>query len=149
MKIDIEENAALRETEVLIRCRKADERIASIVSSLQMHDLRVAGKSDGGTVSVPAGALLYIECVDGRTFAYTQDAVLELSLRLHELEDRLEGASFVRIAKNCLANICRIRSLRPYVGARLLATMDNGEEIVVSRRYAKQLKTVLGIGREA
>lgn len=98
MKIDIEECAALRETEVLIRCRKADERIASIVSSLQMHDLRVAGKSDGKMASVPAGAILYIECVDSRTFAYTQDAVLELSLRLHELEDRLEGASFVRIA---------------------------------------------------
>lgn len=81
MNIDIEECAALRETEVLIRCRKADERFASIVSSLQMHDLRVAGKSDGKMASVPAGAILYIECVDSRTFAYTQDAVLERRLQ--------------------------------------------------------------------
>lgn len=76
MKIDIEECAALRETEVLIRCRKADERVASIVSSLQMHDLRVAGKSDGEMASVPAAAILYVEYVDSRTFAYTQDSVL-------------------------------------------------------------------------
>ena len=149
MKIDIEENASLRETEVLIRCQRKDEHITSLVTSLQMHDLRLAGTRDGEAVLVSAGAVLYIECIDGRTFAYTQEAVLELRLRLHELEDRLGNASFVRIAKNCLVNLCRIRSLRPYVGARLLAMMDNGEEIVVSRRYAKQVKDVLGIEKGA
>lgn len=33
MKIDIEENASLRETEVLIRCQRKDEHIASFALS--------------------------------------------------------------------------------------------------------------------
>mgnify|MGYP002562603464 CR=1 FL=1 len=89
---------------------------------------------------VSAGEILYVESVDGRSFAYTGDAVLEMPLRLCELEERLIDAGFVKVARNCLVNLCRIAGLRPYVGGRLLARLDNDEEIVISRKYAGEIR---------
>ncbi len=143
MKIDIETDATLAETEVLLRCVAVDESIAAIVASLRMHDRRLTGTSDGEMRVVAAGEVLYIESVDGRCFAYTRSMVLEMPVRLVELEERLAPAGFVRIAKNCLVNLCRIAGLRPYVGGRLLARLDNGEEIVISRKYASTVKKTI------
>lgn len=137
MRIDIETDATLAETEVLLRCRAVDESVAAIVASLRMHDRRLTGTSDG--------EVLYIESVDGRCFAYTNATVLEMPLRLVELEERLTDASFVRVAKNCLVNLNRIAGLRPYVGGRMLAHLDNDEEIVISRKYAGEIKCLLGV----
>lgn len=143
MKIDIETDASLTETEVLLRCATVDESVAAIVASLRMHDRRLTGTSDGETRIVAAGEILYVESVDGRCFAYTNTTVLEMPLRLVELEERLADAGFARVAKNCLVNLCRIAGLRPYVGGRLLARLDNDEEVVVSRKYTGEIKHML------
>lgn len=60
--------------------------------------------------------------------------------RLCELEERLVDVGFVKVARNCLVNLCRIAGLRPYVGGRLLARLDNDEEIVISRKYAGEIR---------
>lgn len=143
MKIEIETDKSLREPEIIVRCAVVDERIVSIVAGLRMHDRRLTGTSDGEVRVVTAGEVLYIESVDGRCFAYTNATVLEMPLRLCELEERLIDAGFVKVARNCLVNLCRIAGLRPYVGGRLLARLDNDEEIVISRKYAGEIRKQL------
>ncbi len=143
MKIEIETDTSLRELEVLLRCALVDESVASIVASLRMHDRKLTGTANGETHIVPVGEILYIESVDGCSFAYTATTVLAVSMRLVELENRLADVHFVRIAKNCLVNFCRIVGLKPYVGGRMLARLDNDEEIVISRKYAGKIKKIL------
>lgn len=145
MKLSIQTDEDLTETEVLIRCVEVDEHIAAIVATLRIHDRRIVGKRDGATVMVPAGDILYFESVDRRTFAYTASNVLEVTFSISDLAQRLEGGAFVHAAKGCLINLCRVASLRPYVGGRLLALLDNGEEVVVSRKYAKDIKQHLDV----
>lgn len=140
MKIEIETDESLHEPEILLRCAVVDERVASIIASLRMHDRKMTGKSDGEMRVVSAGEILYAESIDGRSFSYTGDAVLEMPLRLCELEERLVDAGFVKVARNCLVNLCRVAGLRPYVGGRLLARLDNDEEIVISRKYASEIR---------
>lgn len=140
MKIEIETDKSLHEPEILLRCAVVDERVASIIASLRMHDRKMTGKSDGEMRVVSAGEILYAESIDGRSFAYTGDAVLEMPLRLCELEERLVDTGFVKVARNCLVNLCRVAGLRPYVGGRLLARLDNDEEIVISRKYAGEIR---------
>lgn len=140
MKLSIQTDEDLTETEVLIRCVEVDEHIAAIAATLRIHDRRIVGKHDGATIMVPTGDILYFESVDRRTFAYTASNVLEVPFSISDLAQRLEGSAFVYAAKGCLINLCRVTSLRPYVGGRLLALLDNGEEVVVSRKYAKDIK---------
>lgn len=143
MKIEIETDESLHEPEILLRCAIVDERVVSIIASLRMHDRKMTGKSDGETRVISVGEILYVESIDSRSFAYTGDAILEMPLRLCELEERLVKADFVKVARNCLVNLCRIAGLRPYVGGRLLARLDNDEEIVISRKYAGEIRKQL------
>ena len=45
--------------------------------------------------------------------------------------------------RSCIVNFCRIRSIRPEFGGRMLLTMENGEKLYVSRQYAVELKEKL------
>ncbi len=143
MNISVETDPSLLETEVLIRCIVIDEDIDAIIASLSIHERKVMGKCDGETLFVAASEILYFEHVDRRTFAYTPTAVLEIPYKLYELEDRYSACGFERIAKNCIVNLCRVDSLCPYVGGRLLATLDNGEQVLVSRSYSGSIRARL------
>ena len=64
---------------------------------------------------------------------------------LYETEERLCGAGFLRISKSCLVNLRYIRSLRSELDRRLRLTLENGEQIIVSRQYSDDIKTRLGV----
>lgn len=145
MKITIEEQATARDIEVTIVCARADRRVLDMVARLRMFDRKVTGISEGCTRVVAAEDILYIESVDKRTFIYTKDIVLETNLRLYEMEERLADCDFLRIAKGCIANFRAIVALKPYINGRIIATMENGEQLIISRQYAPGIKTKLGL----
>ncbi len=149
MKISIQVDPTLSETEVVIRCHDADRSVAAIAAGLRMYDRKITGVCDGRTFIVSVQEVLYMESVDGRTFAYTNDKAIEVAFKLYELEDRFADNGIVRASKSSLINLFRISSLRPYIGGRMVATLDNGEDTVISRKYASSIKRMLGIGRSA
>ena len=89
--------------------------------------------------------VFYFESVDNRTFLYTETQVLEIRKRLYELEEILSDKDFVRTSKSQLVNINKIKSLKPELNRSITAKMINGEILFISRRYAKQIKTLLSI----
>ena len=91
-------------------------------------------------------AILYIESVDKRTFIYTESRVLMTDKRLYELEELLDGKDFFRCSKSTIIHLNKIVKLKPEITRNILATLSNGENIVISRRYAAELKKLLGIG---
>ena len=42
-----------------------------------------------------------------------------------------------------IINIYRIEKLKSESGNRIDAMMDNGEHVIISRRYAKELRSIL------
>lgn len=100
----------------------------------------------GETVRVDVVDILYIESVDGRTFIYTETNVLQSKHRLYELEGMLDEGEFFRCSKSTIVNLRKIVKLRPEIARNILATLSNGEVIIVSRRYASRLKTLLKVG---
>ena len=145
MKITIDERVGVSDIEVTIVCGRTDRKVLDIVARLRMFDRKVTGSADGSTHVVSAEDILYVESVDKRTFFYTAGEVYETTLRLYEMEERLEGCDFLRVAKGCVVNFRRIASLRPEINGRLVATMDNGEQVVISRQYAPDVRRKLGM----
>ncbi|WP_124061008.1 LytTR family DNA-binding domain-containing protein [Gordonibacter sp. Marseille-P4307] len=145
MKITIDERPSARDIEITILCAKTDREVLDIVARLRMHDRKVTGYSDGQTRIVSAEDVLYIESIDGHTFFYTNDSVLETRLRLCEMEERFSDCDFMRIAKNCVVNFRKITGLSPDLNGRMLATLENSERIVISRQYASQVRRKIGI----
>ena len=52
---------------------------------------------------------------------------------------------FLRCAKAMIVNIRKIRSVKSELNARMRAELLNGEQIVISRGYVKDLKEKLGV----
>ena len=83
--------------------------------------------------------ILYFEAVGELVFAYTKDKVYEIKMRLYQIEQSTKDAQMVRGSKSIVVNIRHIESVRPALNGRLYATMANGEEVLISRQYAKEV----------
>lgn len=145
MNVTISENPACADIEISIICPQIDDRVQRIVASLRTFDHKINGTRDGATFIVALGDVLYVETVDGTTFLYTRDAVLETPLRLYEVEDKLAGTEFVRASKQMLVNFDHVKAIRPFDNARLQLLLDNDEAAIVSRQYAPFIKRKLGL----
>lgn len=90
------------------------------------------------SVRIALDDILYFEAVGELVFAYTCGNVYEVKQRLYQLEEKLLPEKFCRVSKSMLVNIYRIMSVRPALNSRLYAKMENGEDILITRNYAKQ-----------
>ncbi|MCI5641158.1 MAG: LytTR family transcriptional regulator DNA-binding domain-containing protein [Lachnospiraceae bacterium] len=91
-------------------------------------------------VSVRVEDILYFEIVDGIVFAYTVDSVYEIKGRLYQVEEKVSRRTICRASKAMLVNVEHITSVRTALNGRLYAKMENGEEILITRRYAKEIE---------
>ena len=100
LRIIVNEDAAVDETEIIVNCRKGDGDIFKMLAILRSFDQKLTGTKDGRTFVLNAMDVIYCDSVDKKTFIYTMDAVYESPLRLYELEERLSFADFFRAVKH-------------------------------------------------
>lgn len=143
MKITLNQDPAFPETEVILNCPRVDEDILRLVAMLRVYQKKLVGVWNGERHLLDVKDILYIDTADKKTFLYTQNGVYESALRLYELEGALRELDFLRAGRSVIVNFRRIKSIRPELGGRLLVTMDNGEQVYVSRQYAGELKEKL------
>lgn len=53
--------------------------------------------------------------------------------------------NFIRISKQCIINLKKVRSLKADVNRKIRVTLQNGERIIVSRMYSDELRKRLGV----
>lgn len=131
--------------QVVIKCRQLDDEIIRLKNHIEMFDKRLQAKKDNEWCFVNLLDVFYFESVDNRTFLYTKDEVMEVKQRLYELENILSGKDFIRISKSQIININRVMSLRPEINRTILATMCNGEQLFISRKYVPAIRSLLSI----
>ena len=131
--------------QVTIKCEKVNEEVIRLKSHINQFRGKLTAKRDHETVFVELSEVLYFESVDNRTFLYTADEVMEVKHRLYELEEILPPEDFFRISKAQIVNINRVKTLAPGFNRTLFATMTNGEQVYISRKYAVDLRSALSI----
>lgn len=144
MKISIETDESIKDTEIYIKCPNLTPEIEKVLSMLRMLDAKLTGVKDGETYILDNADILYIDTADKRTFLYADTEIYETTLRLYELEEKLP-ASFFRANKSCIINMRHIESMRTDLEGRLKVTMSNGEKLMVSRQYAQAVKKKLEV----
>ncbi len=143
MKITLHQDPSYSETEIIIHCPQADEDVLRLVAMLRVYQKKLVGILDGERHLLDVKDVLYIDTADKKTFLYMEKQVFQSALRLYELEDVLKELDFFRAGRSIILNFRRVRSVRPELGRRWLVTMDNGEQIWVSRQYGGELKEKL------
>ena len=111
---------------------------------------RLIGTIGSEKILVELSDVLYIESVDGKSFAYTDCDVIKLEYTLMQLEQMIQEISFFRCSKSMIINIDKVKSLRSLASNRIDATMCNGEHVMISRTYASDFRKRLreGMGNE-
>ena len=145
MKISINIDPKLTDTEIIINCGSLTAETESIITTLRMADNQLTVIRDGETYILDISKIAYIETVDRRTFVYTENDCYESKLKLYEMDDRLCGSNFLRISKSCIVRLKYIRSLKADFDRRIRITLENGEQLIASRQYAYELKKRLGV----
>lgn len=134
------------EEEVHIRYQRMTATIQSICDLVTDGQEKILVRNDEGSRYLLLDEGLYFESIDGQSFAYTEQAVYRLSAPLKSLVTAYDHRGFFRCAKSMVLNIYRIESFNSQSFGRIEATLDNGEKIIISRKYASELRRVLQEG---
>lgn len=132
-------------TAVEIHCREVTSETERLERYIRRFDERLTASGNGSTYNVSVEEILYIESVDKKTFLYTTGHILQTEKRLYELEEILDEKTFFRCSKSVIVNLNKVTRLKPEVTRNILATLTNGEVIVISRRYVRALKALIGM----
>lgn len=144
MRVRFEQVDSREKEQALIRAVEKTADILSAMDLLENGSGGVAVTKDRNTFFCKLTQIYYIESVDKRTYVYTRDDCYESRDRLYELEEKL-GPWIVRISKAMIVNLRKIRNVSAEPGGRMVAVLLNGERVIISRSYVKEIKRRLGI----
>lgn len=116
------------------------KRVLTLINSLET---KIIGYQREKKYFLKIDLIYYIELIDKQTFIYTKDDCYESPLWLYQIEEQL-NENFVRANKSVIFNMSYIKSLKADLGSRIMVYLDNGDQLVVSRTYAKEFKYRLG-----
>lgn len=145
MKIEINIDERIEDTHIMISCKTLTPEIEKVLAAIRMLDKQLVVTKGEETILLDVYQVVYIEAVDRKTFVYTRQDVYETTFRLYELEQQLEDCGFFRASKSCIIQLKFVKSLKTDLNRRIRVTLENGEQIIVSRQYAELLKERLGV----
>ena len=146
MKIDIQKIDSGEES-VIIRYKTLSQDLKRIIGILEKSENKLWGKADTETVNISISSILYLESVDDKLFAYTGNKVVRLDGTLNSFITEISDEAFFRCSKSMVINVNKVKSLKSLSSNRIDATMESGEHIIISRRYASDFRRLLKGGR--
>lgn len=144
MLVEYEQVHSPEEEKAVIRAMEKTTEIQNAIELLEGNAGSIAVTKDGKTYMCKPAAIYYVESVDKRSYVYTKDDCYETKFRLYELEGIL-GGYFVRCSKAMIINLRKVKAVQSDLGGRLVTTLLNGEEIIISRSYVKEIKRRLDL----
>ncbi len=127
---------------VIIEYPEWNESVDSLVRKIGRMDLSFVGKTDGGSVNVSISDIYYIENVERKLFLYTKDEVFRFDGTMADIESRICETGLVRISRTCIMNTEYLSQIRQIRNSHLEAVMENGEILIVSRKYLPDIKRI-------
>ena len=129
---------------VIVEYPEYDASVEHLLQKLERMNLRFQGKLEDRAVSVDASEIYYLESVERKVFLYAKEQVYRYEGNLADLEADLTGTDFVRISRTCILNLSHLSEIRQLPNSHLEAVLDNGEKLIVFRKYLKDLKNAFG-----
>ncbi len=145
VKIEFNIDKTKTEPVIVINCNEMNSDIENIIATLQMFNKRICVVKENQNFIIEANEISYIESVERKTFVYTNTDIYESKLKLYEMEEKLCESNFIRANKSCIVNLRHIKSIKNDIERRLRATLLSGEQIIISRQYAEEIKKRLGV----
>ena len=144
MKIIIQDPAPGDEDSITISVKSMTDNVMRAINLLKSPD-SLTVYIDDQSFMLPVGKIFYAESVDLKTFVYAEKSVYRSRLKLYEIAEILNMGDFLRISKQVIVNVKKIKSVSPAGSSRFHATLTNGEKVIISRQYVPALKERFGL----
>ncbi|MGE7113108.1 LytTR family DNA-binding domain-containing protein [Lysinibacillus sp. NPDC047702] len=149
MKIHLTINSALEEIEIHIHAKEYNEQIERMMKQLQASQTTmIDGYIQQEIHMLKISEIFSIYAEDAKVFLQTEEQEFESKRKLYELEAQF-AKDFARVSKSTLVNIHKIASIQMGKLGTTELILENDVTVHVSRKYLKELKRHLGIGRDS
>lgn len=145
MKIEIDVDEKYEDTSIEIHTQRLTPEIEKLISLMRVVNMQIVAKRNDETYFLDVDKILYIEAVERNTFIYTKEATYESELKLYEIEQELMEQDFIRVSKQSIINLKKVKSLKADINRKICVTLQNEEQIIVSRMYSDELRKRLGV----
>jgi two-component system, LytTR family, response regulator len=148
----IEQRAALAHREQLIRLL-ANTRGTASLDSATLDREQAAGpreyaailpiREDADTVRVNVASIDWIDAAGDYMCVHADGRTYVLRETMKSLEAILDPKVFQRVHRSTIVNISRVRRLRPHTNGEYFLTLEDGQEIKLSRSYRDRVDQLL------
>ncbi len=125
---------------VTIEYPEYTESVRGLIKRIKSLDLSFSALTDDRQVRIALSDVYYLENVERKVFLYTKGDVFRLDASMTEIDKITEDSDLVRISRTCVMNTSHLTGIRQLKNSHLEATLDNGERLIVSRKYLHDIK---------
>ena len=127
---------------VIVEYPEYDQNVERLVSKIKNLNISFTGKADGKTFSIDISDIYYIENVERKVFLYSKKDIYRFDGTMADIDSAIADTDLVRISRNCFMNVSHLREIMQMKNSHLEAVLDNGEKLIVSRKYLKDIKKI-------
>ncbi len=127
---------------VIVEYPEYDRSVDNLISKIKNMSISFTGKTDGKTVSIDMSDIYYIENVERKIFLYSKKDVFRYDGTMSDIETAINDTDLVRISRTCFMNVSHLKEIMQIKNSHLEAVLDNGEKLIVSRKYLKDIKKI-------
>ena len=127
---------------VIVEYPEYDKSVDNLINKIKNISISFTGKSDGKTVSIDISDIYYIENVERKIFLYSRKDVYRYDGSMADIDSSIAETDLVRISRTCFMNVSHLKEIMQIKNSHLEAVLDNGEKLIVSRKYLKDIKKI-------
>jgi len=144
MEVEIKIEPGCKCPRIVIYTEEITQEISDIARNLSGKEYSsLAGYKGEEILLIKPEEIIRIYAQGQKVMAQLADETVQLRYRLYELENRLSGASFMRISNSEIINFSKVKSLDLSMGGTITLKLKTGDKSFVSRRYVKKIKKYL------
>ena len=125
---------------VTIEYPEYTESVKGLIRKIESLDVSFSVTAEDRQMRIARSDVYYLESVDRKAFLYTEKDVFRLDASMQEILDITVDSDLVRISRTCIMNTSHLTEIRQLKNSHLEATLDNGEKLIVSRKYLRDIK---------
>ena len=125
---------------VTIEYPEYTDSVKGLIKKIKGLDISFSAFSDDKQMRIEISEVYYIEIVDRKVFLYTREEVFRLNASMAEIAEIANDSDLVRISRTCIMNTSHMTGIRQLKNSHLEAMFDNGEKLIVSRKYLHDIK---------
>jgi two-component system, LytTR family, response regulator len=130
--------------EALARLQEIASRSPTNQATPDSRPRRIVGRAGDEYFLLNANEVLAFQAEGELVWILTARRRYLATQSLKAIEQKLYGGSFRRVHRNALVNVDHVRKMAALSSNRWLITLDNNQELIVSKRLAPNVRQILG-----